>query len=132
MKIKKFINFKIYESTSLKESEMVSIIGSIVDEEVGISREKFGLELDSDVIQLEKKVLSDAIILIWNDIENSNNREYEELMNFIFSGIEKSLPFKELHDSGKKDYKVHISCTIYKIFMVISNKLYNDYLKKYN
>jgi len=111
-----------YLKTFFENSDSkVEIIKSIIDEELDISYNKFNFKLDKENIDLEKDVIIKLIIPYWDKIKQSNDTEYRNIMNLVFDKIESELPVKEFFDKGNKEYKLHISCVIYKIFMVISN-----------
>ena len=124
---------KLFESIRLTESQKFSIIDKIINDEVSKSKEKFDYDIEEKDIELEKKTFKDSILMIWDDIETSDNGEYQDLMRFIFEGVKNIFRYEYYRDRDvkldvKNNYQVHVSCVVYSIFMVISNKLYSKYL----
>ena len=113
------------------------IIHSIVDEEVYKSMDEFQYQIEGVDIELEKRIFKTIIFPIWKNIEESSNIEYSQLMRNVFSEIENQFRYKYYRNRDKNldvknNYQVHICSIVYKIFTVLSNKLYDKYLVPLN
>ena len=120
--VKKFKEFTFSKSR---------FISSVIDEEI-LKSQKFGLQISQEDITHEKRVLTNIIEYLWNNIEScKSNREYQELRSMASYYVDKKLgdlkkKYYELNKeaSVKNMYDCHLDNCLSMLFLKINSKLY--------
>lgn len=121
--------FKKYRKFTLKRDKFIS---SIIDNEVKRTKE-FGLNIDQEDVEYEKLIFIAVFEYIWDKIENSGS-DFSSLRLVASRTINEKLSHlsKKYFDMSVKEnldvknmYNCHIDECMFKLFLKISNKLYD-------
>lgn len=121
--------FKKYRKFTFKRDKFIS---SVIDDEIKKTKE-FGLNIDREDIEYEKLVFIGVFEHLWDKIENSGSNFTSlrliasRIINEKLSNLSKKyfdISVKENLDV-KNMYNCHIDECMSKLFLKISNKLYD-------
>jgi hypothetical protein len=115
---------KFNESIDFSNNSKRVFIEEFINKQVKKSAD-FNLIIEEEDIKKEKELLTNLIIDIWDDIINSNDSKYKELMNYVYNELEGNLNGKYYFDKYQNNsYSAHIYTLVSTLFMYINNKLF--------